>query len=77
MELVIVIIESTELMLKLLCTNYNEGKIDLFTFCLHAKMKVLFLKEYVSNINSEENRKKAFDIIDECESILCICSSLA
>lgn len=71
------IIESTELMLSLLYSNYKEGKIDLFTFCLHAKMKVLFLKEFASNISNEENRKKAFDLIDECESIMCICSANA
>lgn len=71
------IIESTELMLKLLCANYKEGKIDLFTFCLHAKMKVLFLKEYVSNIVNEEGRINALNTIDECERILSICSSLA
>jgi hypothetical protein len=40
-------------------------------------MKVLFLKEYASNIGNEESRKDALDIIDECESILSICSSLA
>jgi len=72
-----VIIESTELMLRLLCTYYKEDKIDLFTFCLHAKMKVLFLKEYVSNISNDEGRKNAMDLIDECESILCICSAKA
>jgi len=64
-----VILETTVIVLKLLCANYKSGKIDLLTFCLHAKLKVLYLKENVTDINSLEKEKSIQDLVDECESI--------
>lgn len=69
------ILDTTVIVLKLLCASYKSGKIDLFTFCVHAKVKVLYLKEYFIDINNPEKEKVIQDLIDECESIFSYCSA--
>ncbi len=62
--------ECTVLMLKVIHDMYLRQKISFNEFLSYTKAKIQFLSDNICFIDSEADKKKAYDIIHKCNSLI-------
>lgn len=62
--------ECTILMLRVIHDMFNEQRITYEEFLSCTEVKIKFLIDNLDNIPSEDDRKKAHDILEKCKMLI-------